>query len=181
MRKIITVLCLTVCIHTMYAQNKPTKEETIAFINRTAEEAIGTIYNSTRTKEISFDLMSYRRISIMEINKDNGTIVETNKYVETQTFPSLEFLNMEKEFELMNCEVGRDDICEIWIPFKKDVKREETNNGLASYNRNESKKEVGYSSVLAILIPKGKAESVKKAFLRLTEIVKEENKDPFAD
>lgn len=162
MKKTIQLLFFSMCLQTIHAQNKPGKEETIAFINRTAEAAVGSIYDATRTKEITFNLTNYRRISIMEIDKGNGQMVETNKYIGTQTFPSLEYLAIDNAFELMNCAVGSDNICELWIPFKKDVKREEIHTGLASFNKNESKIKIEYSPVLAILIPKDKAEPIKK-------------------
>lgn len=41
------------------------------------------------------------------------------------------------------------------------------------------KDEITYPNHLQLPIPNDKQESIKKAFLRLSEIAKEENKDPF--
>ena len=43
------------------------------------------------------------------------------------------------------------------------------------------KSDIGTTNYFTIYVLKSRAESVKKAFLRLSEIAKEENKDPFED
>jgi len=64
------------------------------------------------------------------------------------------------------------EILSVSACFSKKVKMEEGNN-----SGDEAKEE--FADCITVVIPKGKFESIKKAFIRLAEIAKEENKDPF--
>ena len=58
MKKLLTICLLLAITVTSQAQQKPTKEETVAFISRTVELSIGSQYNYTYTTKISFDYKS---------------------------------------------------------------------------------------------------------------------------
>lgn len=177
MKKIIIAILFIFCLPFVYGQEKkPTKEETISFIKRTVETSIGSVYNSTRTTEIIFEYDRYKRVSVMEVKRDNQSAVIVGNYDEEWSLLKWDNLD-KKEFELQNCPVGENDICEMWIFFSRDIKHTEIERTKYVGNKDETK----FTHYLPILIPKEKFESMKKAFLRLAEIAKEENKDPFAN
>ncbi|TVZ59289.1 hypothetical protein NA63_1817 [Flavobacteriaceae bacterium MAR_2010_105] len=172
MKKLLTICLIMVTTFVINAQDKkPTKEETIAFINRTIESSIGSEYNYTYTTKISFDYKNYVRESVMKVG---DKIVGNHR----EEFSLLKWENLFVDnFQLENCHIGENDICEIWISFSNQISCRETETGLYS----DPSDKTTYTQTLTMLIPKEKFESIKKACLRLSEIAKEENKDPFQD
>ncbi|EAZ95019.1 hypothetical protein FBBAL38_11759 [Flavobacteria bacterium BAL38] len=162
MKKLLTICLIMATIFTVNAQDKkPTKEETVAFINRTTALTVGKIFYGSTTTEAKFNYDSYFYSQTF-----NAFLSTTKKYSgilwETMVPDQIQILN-ERDI----------DIIEIGIPFTKIIKFESTSTG------SDSKTE--YNNWLRIIIPKEKFESIKKACLRLSEIAKEENKDPFQD
>lgn len=153
-----------------WAQNKPTKEETLDFMRRTAEAAIGSEYNSSRTTEITFTGDTYSRKSVMEIgnNKIGGTYDDTYSGIKWENL-------IASGFALKNCGIGENGICEMWVSFTNKVKFFEGKD----LKYAPSGEKTTFTQTVGILIPSEKFESMKKACLRLAELAKEENKDPF--
>ncbi|EAZ95017.1 hypothetical protein FBBAL38_11749 [Flavobacteria bacterium BAL38] len=159
-------------IFTVNAQDKkPTKEETIAFINRTIELSIGSEYNYTYTTKTYFDYNIYERESVMKV----GELV-TGNFKEEYSLLKWENLRI-NSFHLQNCSFGENDICQVWIYFSNQISFRET----STEKYGDPSDKITFKQSLAMLIPKGKFESIKKACIRLSEIAKEENKDPFKD
>lgn len=169
MKKLFIICLLLATIFTVSAQKKPTKEETISFISRIIELSIGSEFNDTYTTKISFDFKTYRKESVM---KTAGNVV--GNYTEEYSLLKWENL-LVNNFKLENCNIGENDICEIWVSFSSKISYRETKKG--KYTDNSDK--TSYVQTLGMLIPKGKYESIKKACIRLSEIAGEENKDPF--
>ena len=59
MKKLITICLLLATTFTASAQQKPTKEETVAFINRTTSQTIGTHYLYGKMSETKFTYDNY--------------------------------------------------------------------------------------------------------------------------
>lgn len=154
------------------AQNqKPTKAQTVDFINRTLELSIGSKYNYTYTTRTSFDYETYIRESVMKAGSQK---VVVGNYKEEYSLLKWENLLI-NNFQLKNCDFGDNGICEIWISFSSQISFRETKSGKSIDNTDKT----NYVQTLAMLIPSEKFESIKKACIRLSEIAKEENKDPF--
>lgn len=173
MKKLLTICLLMATVFTINAQDaKPTKEETIAFINRTINECKG------------FKLPNY-------MGELENAFFTGNKLI----YKSTTSLTSGKK----NC--AREEIYEdiAWDKLKIEDIKFESSESVASYylisfkqNINhiyitencvfsENSSRTNIQSNMYFFIPLEKKESIKKAFLRLSEIAKEENKDPFAN
>jgi hypothetical protein len=154
MKKLITICLLLVTTFTTVAQEKVSKEITIAFIKKTLESVKGTQRNGGMViLEYDFDLKS---ISIKGQNAMFPEIIVTEIY---------SLINWEKMISTGKS-TKNETIFGIVLSFNTPIK----------YVRNE---EIKYQKEIRLEIPKDKYGSLEKAFLRLAEIAKEENKDPF--
>ncbi len=159
MKKLLTICLVMATVFTVNAQdNKPSKEETVAFIQRQFESLIGSkVRNSVITK-YDFDLAR-----IYFENRHN--LQFTSSYTYTQ-------INWGNLFEVQRYE--NDIILFFTTSIYKDYKAVKDNGSIVN-------SEAKFENYIQILVPSEKFESMKKAFLRLSEIAKEENKDPFQD
>ena len=159
MKKLLTICLLLATFFSATAQEKPSKDTTIAFIKRSLESTKGTQRNGGMIiLEYDFDLKS------IYIKGQNVMFPDIFKY-EKYSVINWDKLSFVGEHTVRNKIVG------IVLVFETPVKYEnEKPNGKAI---------VEYQNEIRLEIPEGKFESLKKAFLRLAEIDKEENKDPF--
>ena len=164
MKKLFT-LCLLVAITlTTQAQQKPTKEETILFMNRVllSTQGIAYYYGSIITK----------------------TNITNNNY-EYSEIPFPDISNDEEYFEYSMIK---------WEDFNPNrySQSKESLNGLHSYTifftskikliiTEDGHTKTTYEDEIEFLLPEDKLESFIKACQRLSEIAKEENKDPFEE
>lgn len=163
MKKLLIICVLLAIAFTTQAQDgKPTKEETVNFINRALESLKGSIYIGN--KNISEFNFNETEIQLKFEGKIGNRIgITSYKY---------SLINWDKLYEIKYTSAqGR---LEILLFFNANLKQEYSFNLL-----NDQK--VEYLSHIQIPIPENKKESMEKAFLRLSEIAKEENKDPFED
>ena len=160
MKKLITICLIMATVFTVNAQDrKPTKEETISFMKRVLESTVGYVAPSKgQLLEVKFDGVSYFYKSYYDLLKSNiyGTTSAIN----------WELLNAEsfKSFE-------NNSLVQLKVNF----------TGNFSFRQKiglREEKEFFYSEVIFYL-PLANVESFKKACIRLSEIAKEENKDPF--
>lgn len=151
MKKILTICLLLAATFTVKAQQKPTKEETIALINRTTALSIGKHYLSSgivvTESKLTYDSYSFTT------KLDEGTII-TNTYSDI----SWTTLSLEK----MTVDILYGDLAEVRVRFEKDIKKERAYTGRET--------EIDNGPFLYIVIPTKEIESIKKAFLRLAEI-----------
>ena len=144
------------------AQTKPTKGETIAFIQRTLQLSVGQTSQYKNTP--------VRTITAYDFNYDQ--IVRTT-FLEGRNSDMSEMIT-EIKWETLNS-------VEIHQSNPDGWKMENTSVvGLTFSSKCKENADV-YTNSFGLIILKSKAESVKKACLRLSEIAKEENKDPFKD
>lgn len=163
MKKLITICFLLSTAFTVKAQDgKPTKEETIAFINRTTALSIGNVYLFGDITESKFTYDSY--------SLTGGGQAGDEILIQKDTYSGISWETLNPEWistindrsnGMTGCSVG----------FTKKIKHEEAFTGLET--------KIEYKNFIQIVIPKEKFESIKKACLHLSEIAKEENKDPF--
>jgi hypothetical protein len=161
MKKLITFCLLLTIAFTSQAQDgKPTKEQTVAFMKRTLEETIGYETPEGKIQEITFNENSYYFKAYDDlIGISTSALTSLIKW---------EKLNPEG-FILR--EVNSITVLRV------------TYNGSISYKQkieSRAEKEFFFSEA-TFFIPSNKAESFKKACIRLSEIANEENKDPFAN
>lgn len=161
MSKLITICLLLALTVTSHAQQKPTKEETIALINRTTALSIGKHYltSNSRVTESKFTYDSY---SCTQKTEDGTVIIK-----QTYSGISWETLNPRRQIILVN-EHGY-GLGAVEVGFNKESKSESAITGRET--------EIEDVNSTNILIPTEKFESFKKACLRLAEIAKEENFD----
>jgi hypothetical protein len=174
MKKLLTICFIMATVFTVNAQDKkPTKEETVAFINRTLNEIKGIKlpFASGVLQNASFSLNTLTYSTSLELNPGekfcdhkeiyediswDKLIVNEIEFTDKANFASFYFITLDSNISLT-------------------LVNENCNNP-----RQNSQKR-SYQSSVQIFIPIEKKESIKKAFLRLSEIAKEENKDPFKD
>ncbi|MGV8946375.1 MAG: hypothetical protein ACOH1N_08105 [Lutibacter sp.] len=158
MKKILTICLLLTIAFTSQAQDgKPTKEETVKFIQKTLESLKGSIYimNLVIT-EYDFEQNS------LFFKAEKGRIIMSNRYsqINWDKLVKIDFTNAQSTLE-------------IQLIFSTTFKQE----SLVTHVKDETT----YEKYIQIPIPESKKGSMEKAFLRLSEIAKEENKDPFQD
>ena len=167
MKKKIAICLLLAATLTVNAQEKPSKDVTVKFIEANLKKSIGTEdkYSNLLTN-VSFD---------------------GNVLILTTTVASLEVRTTEKysnfDWEGVSFSV-RDDSEKSKIPgfevvaisFETSYKQETITEQYEEVRESER-----LFNWFQIHMPSDKIESLEKAFLRLQEIAKEENKDPFKD
>lgn len=172
MKKGILVVVFMCIVGVLNAQEKkPTKEETIAFINRTLNEFKGYelpwsegILESVKFTGSMYVLKTY--------HEDEGK--RTQQYTTTCEDLPWDKLNIEKT------EWHPDkNVPYYYVIFNQSYKSTEVYDAL--FDRRYDKTTTQMLLSLILFVPANKAESIKKAFLRLAEIAKEENKDPFVN
>lgn len=167
MKKLLTICLLIATAFTVNAQDtKPTKEETVDFINRTTAQSIGNQYRFGTLTETKFTYDSYSFTQTAQIT-------DTDIHIQMETYSGILWESLNPEWiKKINVREG-DATAGVSIAFSKKIKYEDAYTGIET--------KIEYKNVLEIIIPIEKFESVKKACLRLSEIAKEENKDPFAN
>lgn len=166
MKKTIVLVTLAfLSISFVQAQDKkPTKEETIAFIKRTTEATVGKeIGWGAILEESSFSVDGYT--TKQTISGTHGFTVETYRLLKWETMDSNRWSETAPQEGI--------EVIEIGVYFSSKVKH------VRDFNLSDNNDKDEYTNELMVYIPKDKLESMKKAFLRLSEIAKEENKDPF--
>jgi hypothetical protein len=138
------------------AQQKPTKEETISFMNRTLKSTISYKSYVGKILEIEFNQNQYYLKTYFAVG-GGGFYSE---YTRSQ-FP----------WDALEADQFKVNGNELRIIFSRNYRSK-------SKISDGAEKEQFYSSI-NILLPSDKIESFKKACIRLSEIAKEENKDPF--
>ena len=156
MKKLITICLLLATTYSVKAQQKPTKEATVTFIKNQLASMIGTkwIYDNLITK-YSFET---EKIYF----EASGEMVTT-----TYTYSQLNWVNY-----VGNSRAGNDIILAFKSAVKEDYKAFAKNGAVVNSG-------VKNNQSIQIPLPSEKFDSLSKAFLRLSEIAKEENKDPF--
>lgn len=174
MKKLLTICLIMATIFTVNAQeNKPSKEETVAFINRTINECKGF--------ELPFATGVFKNADFSEKKLIYKTSLELNpgeKYCDHKEI--YEDINWEKLIvEEMEFTEKSNLASFYYITFKTNLSITILNENCNQYGKNSEERSI--QSNMYVFIPTEKKESIKKAFFRLQEIAKEENKDPFKD
>jgi hypothetical protein len=160
MKKIIVFVTLVILsLSFVQAQDKkPTKEETIAFLKKTIKGS-----NSSGTI-----------ISIVEFGDDEFTQTESANIIKlSRHYRPVKWENIKSVETGLNYP---DDCIGIEVKFSSKLTCKTT--GTIDGDPVDADEDL---YAIHTSIPKSKFESVKKAFLHLAEIAKEENKDPFAN
>ena len=157
MKKLITICLLLITSITINAQDKKsTKEETIAFMNRTLKSTIGFEGLDGKIVEIDFNLNKY-------LLKTYFDIAGSGFYTS--------FIKSEFPWESLLINQFQVNENNLKIRFSRNYRFKYKID-------NDTEKERLISS-LDITLPLDKIESFKKACIRLSEIAKEEYIDPF--
>lgn len=138
--------------------NKPTKEETVKFIDRTLKKAIG------EKAHIFLDLT----ITDYQFNLDKITIVtkQGTHRPESEIYENMDWAGFDEFYEPAASD--NQNIEDVGLVFKSKVKT--TFQGESKYNSNS----------VILSVRKENVESVKKAILHLVKLAKEEEgSNPF--
>jgi hypothetical protein len=172
MKKLLTICLIMATAFTVNAQGgKPTKEETVAFINRTLNECKGfkLPYYMGTMQNVDFSENKLIYTTILTVGVDGKKDCDHKEIYENINWSKLKMDQMEFNQET-------DYFSYYHIRFSTNLNKT-TNNENCSFRENSKKTNI--QSNMYVFIPTEKKESIKKAFLRLSEIAKEENKDPF--
>ena len=156
MKKLLTICFLIAISFTVNAQQKPTKEETIAFMNRTLKSTISYMGDDGKILETEFNENQY----YLKTYLDLGGTGYYSKYTNSQ-FP----------WDALEADQFKVNGNELRISFSRNYR--------SKYKISDQPEKEQFISSLDITLPSDKIESFKKACIRLSEIAKEENKDPF--
>lgn len=155
MKKLFLYISLLTCVIGFAQDSKPTKEETITFMSKTLKAGIGMGFEWDSTiQDVSF----HGDKLVIEATETNRNLIRYN----ISDLP-WEYLD-KSNFESANMK------CNFTIRFTKSYKNIITTGGEIVTE---------FPKKMNISIPEDKIESFKKACIRLCEIAKEENKDPF--
>ncbi len=164
MRKIIyTILPILLLSFTIHAQ-RPSKEETQKFISYNLNQVVGQKIGEGETCLENYFSDDFRTQYLKKQVRTSGWLLQT-----------LELIAWEN---LIKIEVLENDFCgSLLIFFKTKVKGsfDAADPAIAKILKPD------YYDRIFVVFPAEKMESMKKAFLTLSEIAKEENKDPFAN
>lgn len=172
MKNLIALFLFVTCYHFVQAQeSKPTKEETISFINRTINERNGQSMYGIGCQKL--DQSTFTGESLV-INTYCGQVdCISNIYESKQIrWDQLDTIFLKENERGIYYEVH----------FKTMMQYTATTKGCYGDTKGEItnvKKSTQFN--LSVPVPDNKVASIKKAFFRLAEIEKEVNKDPFAN
>lgn len=158
------LLCLLMSFATAYSQ-APTKDETINFMTTTLNGAKGTeMSDGFFVTIIEFDGNNYSYTCGKKMGRANFSTA-------TENIPWQEFKSFESNYKV------NEDITSVRLKFKIKV---EGALYLNTENGNNAKSAT-YTEGFVMLVPTEKAESFKKGIMRLVELAKATNKDPFSN
>jgi len=174
MKKLFLSFLFLAFVFMVQAQDaKPTKEETVKFLNSICQKMIGR-ENAEYSEYSKFQICEFTNTSYIVKWKTN----EPNHAEHLHTF-FWENISWEDNTKI-TIDQTFGEIIKVLVEFKLGIPFKET---FTTYNNDgsirESKVTEGRGPFFRAYIPEEKFESFKKAILRLSEIAKEENKDPF--
>lgn len=173
------MLILAISSRYIYSQ-APTKEETIAFIKSCAQEAIGLRAMDGRVlTDIVFNYYKVEQELKYELTPEQTGNGKVHIYQKgSEEWPLIKWQNV-SSIQILNCHLLENyGFCQLQIHFKLPNQKHIVRiDGLGDKNFDRFVDE--YTHFIPISIHKNKLESVEKAVLRLSQIAKEENKDPF--
>lgn len=181
MKKLITICVLIVTVFTVNAQQKPTKKETIAYLDKILKMSIG--YKTYGLSEEDKRAEEYQIIdyTFSEFKVEN-TVIEINykknsSVKDEQAYSNIIWANNTAiEIGKRDTSLYRDnEIVSISLQFSNKLLVDR------NYTRDNPGDEMRFQNWLSFVVLKTKSESFKKALERLVEIAKEENKNPFED
>lgn len=167
MKKLLTICLIVAATCTVNAQEKPSKDVTVKFIEASLKKSIGTVSYGHLLTDVSFD---GNELILTTTRKDldvRSTVTYSNfdweglsRFLvrndsEKSTIPGFEVVN---------------------ISFETSYKQKTITEQYGKARKSEL-----LSTWFLIHMPTEKIVSLEKAFLRLSEIAKEENKDPFRE
>ena len=165
MKKLLPFVVLLSVTFAVQAQNaKPSKEETIRFMNAVLKSVEGSVVEVKSSigehtiEQQTFDGTSYALHGYYPITKD--------KHLPTEVFSEIKWQSMDTE-SIIGHKIS-DDFTQVVVYFSSKCKHD----GIEG---------IQYRDSMYMYVPTSKLPSFKKALLRLAEIAKEENKDPFAN
>lgn len=166
MKKLLTICLLMAMVFTSQAQKgKPSKEETVKFIDQTLKKFIeqSTYFIGHETKMFCRDISFKENELIMKWTFDysDDSLLETISILSWEKISMDYFDNKKEGFTSFN------------VYLSSVIKKQ--------YFSADNGSLVDYKPFFCLYVPTDKVESIKKALFRLSEIAKEENKDPFQD
>jgi hypothetical protein len=167
MKKLLSILFIAIATMAQAQDTKPTKEETQRFLNSMLSKTIGEIryeIQPIKTQIFSENFSKYEITYSLEddnsyFNTDVITLIKWDNFLVFNTYS-------EEVYDNQN-------LAQIMVVFSTNIKNVNTCE--------ICKEKTTYSKQFGFLVLKDKIESAKKAIIRLAEIAKEENKDPFGN
>jgi len=157
MKKLITICLLLATAFTVKAQeSKPTKEQTIQFIQKTVNSA-----GNQSAFKISDNTVSWKDVS---------------PKIGWNTISEITNVRFDKILKVYQWSLSSGENSNVSVEFSVNTIKYHTTGTI--YDEVQDFKEDNGNS-FQIIIPTDKLESIIKAFNRLKEITMEENKDPF--
>lgn len=168
MKNLITICLLLAATFSVNAQEKPSKEVTIKFIEASLRKSIGTVdrWDNLLTN-VTFD----GNVLILTTTCADLGVTETLKYSDFDWEGDIYFtvIDDSQKSTIPGFEV-------VSVQFETPFKEESIIKQHGKIRESER-----LDRWLRMHMSSDKIESLKKAFLRLHEIAQEENKDPFKD
>jgi hypothetical protein len=162
MNKTLILFIVIACSSMAKAQQKPSKEETVAFMDRTMKAVIGVEGIPGLITSASFD---YNKCDYTRTYRHGGKKKTEYSSIQWENFKNITY---SEQFYLGS-------ILSITVNFSTKFNYSEQYDFGNFENKNEM------TDHFSIIIAKEKISSFVKACYRLAELAKEENKDPFSN
>jgi hypothetical protein len=160
MKKLIAICLLTVATCTVNAQQKPTKEETIAFMKKALEASNGIQSPFGKLQNVYFSERLYQ---------DEKTFGKNNLEKGLHAVYDIKWESLVPK----SIDIQELYTCSIVVVYFNDL----VTRGSGDADRGKKTYGVVREPTIDFYVPKEMAERFKKACLRLSEIAKEENKE----
>jgi hypothetical protein len=168
MKKLITICLLIATTCSVNAQQKPTKEQTLAYLTKTFKLTEGEILLHEPYKKQIPELFVFSEKEISKKYKEYEWNTGEEDGIEKQTYTNMKWEDVISiKISSFNKGWSSDNLIPISVEFSSNIKI--ISNDKHTY----------YDKFISFSVIKSKAESFKKALERLVEIAKEENKNPF--
>lgn len=179
MKKLLTICLLLVATFTVNAQEKPTKEATIAYLNKTLQMSVGyKAYGTNGGNRVSSRLIKQYSFlpSEVKLSWETFDFRSNDKRIEYEQFSNINWEYLTTIIiDSEDNENHDDELAQIVLYFSDKIRYDKTIPGVNVIMDDD----MHYPKYLYIYVLKTKADNFKRALERLVEIAKEENKDPF--
>lgn len=174
MKQLLTLCLLSLLSFGGYAQSKPSKKQTLDYLDKTLKMSVGYVtYKNEKGTKYRIEGASFYPAEVKYEFNFYASSTDQN-YLKYEQYSNIHWEDLEEVKIERNSKTMDKELTRIYIRFATKIRYDAQGGGDAI----EMDDDMHYPTSFTLYILKTKAESVKKALERLRESAKEENKDP---